>query len=67
MANFAIVNSNTITNVIVAENKEIALQIVKADDAIETTGIPWIGWVFIEDEWIDPNAKEFSDESSTEV
>jgi hypothetical protein len=67
VANFAIVNSNTITNVIVAENKEIALQIVKADDAIETTGIPWIGWVFIEDKWIDPNAKEFSDESSTEL
>ena len=54
MANFAIINGNTISNVIVADTKEIALEVTGATDAIETNGQPWIGWTLVDGEWINP-------------
>lgn len=54
MPNFAIIKNNIVDNVIICDSKEIALDITKADDAIETEGQPWIGWIFVNDQWIDP-------------
>lgn len=62
MANFAIISGNTVTNVIVADTKEIALAVTNATDAIETTGQPWIGWTLVDGVWIDPTAEETNDE-----
>lgn len=61
VANFAIVNNNTVINVIVADTKEIALAATKADDAIETTGQPWTGWVLVDGVWTDPIVEETND------
>jgi hypothetical protein len=62
MTNFAIINGNTISNVIVADTKEIAIAVTKAEDAIETTGQPWIGWTLVDGEWIDPTVTEESND-----
>jgi hypothetical protein len=62
MTNFAIIKNNTIENVIVADSKAIALEVTKADDAIETTGQPWIGWTLVDGEWIDPTVTEESND-----
>lgn len=45
MPNYAIHNGQVITNVIVADSKEIAEE-SSGLLAIETNGQPWIGWVF---------------------
>lgn len=59
MPNFAIINKNTVLNVIVADTKEIALAVEEtADDAIETTGQPWIGWTLVDGVWIEPTVEE---------
>ena len=67
MANYAIVFGNYVSNVIVAKSKDIALSVTNADDAIETEGNPWIGWYRVDGEWINPDALEADDESSTEL
>jgi hypothetical protein len=67
MANYAIVFGNYVSNVIVAKSKDIALSVTNADDAIETEGNPWIGWYFDNGVWINPDALEADDESSTEL
>jgi hypothetical protein len=53
MANFAIVESDVVTNVIVAASKKIAEQYTGAE-AIQTTGEPWIGWTRVNGEWVAP-------------
>lgn len=58
MPNFAIINGTTVSNVIVADTKEIALEVTNADDAIETDGQPWIGWTLVDGEWIKPTEQE---------
>jgi hypothetical protein len=59
MANFAIHDGTTVVNVIIADSKEIAEEITGLQ-ALETTGEPWISWVLVDGEWIDPNpAPEF--------
>jgi hypothetical protein len=57
MANYAIVKNNIIENVIIADTKEIALEVTDAEEVIETTGQPWIGWTRVDGEWIDPIEK----------
>jgi hypothetical protein len=54
MTNFAIVNNNIVETVIVADTKEIALEVTSADDAVETTGEPWTGWTLIDGVWSAP-------------
>jgi hypothetical protein len=53
MANFAIIENDIVTNVIVAESKEIAEEVTGLE-ALETAGQPWTGWQRVEGEWIDP-------------
>jgi hypothetical protein len=67
MANYAIIRGNSISNVIVAESAEIALTYGGGTEVLETTGEPWIGWVRVDGEWINPDALEADDESSTEL
>lgn len=54
MANFAIIKNNIVETVIVADTKEIALEVTSADDAVETTGEPWTGWTLIDGVWSAP-------------
>jgi len=67
MSNFAVIKDETIINVIVADNAETALKYGGGTEVLETTGTPWIGWVRVNDEWINPNDQELDDESSTEI
>jgi hypothetical protein len=53
MANFAIHDGTTVLNVIVADSKEIAEQVTGLE-AIETTGQPWVNWIYKDGEWVDP-------------
>jgi hypothetical protein len=53
MANFAIIENDVVTNVIVADSKEIAEEVTGAE-ALETIGQPWIGWQRVDGEWVDP-------------
>jgi hypothetical protein len=53
MANYVIIENDIVTNVIVADSKEIAEE-VAGTEALETTGQPWTGWQRIDGEWVDP-------------
>ena len=53
MANYAIHDGATVTNVVVAATQEIA-EAVTGMNALETTGEPWIGWTLIDGEWTAP-------------
>lgn len=53
MARYAVHDGTTVHNVIVAESQEIAEQVTRLA-AIETTGVPWIGWTLHGDEWRPP-------------
>jgi hypothetical protein len=67
MANFAVINGNAISNVIVADDAETALKYGGGTEVLETTGKPWIGWVRVDGVWINPDALEADDESSSEA
>jgi hypothetical protein len=66
VSNYAVVKDETIINVIVADDAETALTYGGGTEVLETTGAPWIGWVRVDGEWIDPNVLETDDESSSE-
>jgi hypothetical protein len=57
MANYAIYSGGTIMNVIVADSQEVAEQ-VTGMFALETDGVPWIGWTLIDGEWVAPSSPE---------
>jgi hypothetical protein len=67
MTNYAIINNDMVTNVIVANNAETALKYGGGTEVLETTGMPWNKWIRVNGEWIDPDALEADDESSTEL
>jgi hypothetical protein len=67
MANFAIIQGNIISNVIVADDAETALKYGGSTEVLETTGEPWIGWVRVDGEWIDPDALEADDQANLET
>jgi hypothetical protein len=67
MAKYAIINNEKIDNVIVADDAETALTYGGGTEVLETTGEPWIGWVRVDGNWIDPNNLVADDESSTEL
>lgn len=54
MANFAIIDSNTVVNVIVADSQEIAAAVTGLS-VIETEGVPWIDWTLVDGEWVAPS------------
>jgi hypothetical protein len=51
--NFAIVENDKVTNVIVADTKEIAEAVTNAE-CVECDGSFWIGWTRVDGEWIQP-------------
>lgn len=53
MNNYAVVENDKIVNVVVAESAEIAAEVTGAT-VIETTGVPWIDWQFVNNEWRSP-------------
>ena len=53
MSNFAIIDGDTVVNVIVADSREIAEEVTGLS-AVETDGEPWIGWTLIDGEWVAP-------------
>lgn len=56
MANYAIVDNDTVINLIVAESLEDA-ESVSGHEAVEPVdGVPGIGWVRVDGVWTDPNA-----------
>jgi hypothetical protein len=61
MPNFAVIKEETIINVIVADTAETALKYGGGTEVLETTGTPWIGWVRVNGEWINPPVVEESD------
>lgn len=58
MPNYAVYENNIIVNVIFAENKETA-EAVTGMIAIETEGTPWINWILVNDQWIDPSTSPY--------
>ena len=62
MINYAVINQNTVTNVIVADDAETALQYGGGTEVVETTGQPWIGWVRVDGDWVNPEILEIESE-----
>jgi len=60
MPNYAIIENNKITNVIVADSKEIAIE-VTGKEVLETTGQPWIDWTLSGNTWLEPVEEEMID------
>ena len=59
--NYAVLNGNTVTNVIVAESLEIA-QAASGSPCVECDGSFWIGWTLVEGVWTAP---QVTDEANT--
>jgi len=57
MTNFAIYDGFAVVNVIVADSQEIA-EDVTGLTALETYGVPWIGWTLVNDVWTAPPEPE---------
>ena len=57
MKNYAVIDTATVTNVVVAESQEIAEAVVGLP-VLETTGVPWIEWTLHGDEWRPPMPTE---------
>lgn len=53
MPNYAIIDNNIVTNVIVADTKELAEELTGLQ-VLETNGEPWINWVYIDTQWMPP-------------
>jgi hypothetical protein len=54
MANYAVIENNIVTNVIIADTLEIAQAVTNAE-CVECDGSFWIGWTRINNEWVNPN------------
>lgn len=53
MPNFAIHDDTTVINVIVADSITIAENLTGLK-AFETTGQPWIDWIYVDGQWLPP-------------
>lgn len=53
MANFAVIENETVTNVIVADTIKIAEEVTGLE-CVETNGKPWIGSTRVDGEWVAP-------------
>ena len=53
MKNFAVIENEMITNVIIAENLTQAKKFT-GSECVETDGSFWIGWTRIDDAWVAP-------------
>lgn len=50
---YAIIENDKVVNVILADSQEIAEQATGLE-ALETTGEPWLDWVRIDGQWVEP-------------
>jgi hypothetical protein len=57
MANYAVLNGDTVANVIDAPSLEVA-QEATGLECVECDGLFWIGWKRINGEWIAPSVSE---------
>ena len=57
MPNYAIHDGVTVSNVIVCDTQGLAEELTGMQ-AVETEGVPWIGWTLVDGVWIDPMAVE---------
>lgn len=57
MPNYAIHDGATVHNVIVCDTQGLAEELTGMQ-AVETEGVPWIGWTLVDGEWVDPNVPE---------
>jgi hypothetical protein len=55
--NYAVIENDTVTNVIVADSVTIAKK-VTGKECIECDGSFWIGWTRTDEEWIAPVVPE---------
>ena len=53
MTNYAIIEDDKVTNVIVAESAEIAAELT-GKEILETTGEPWLDWTRANGVWSAP-------------
>lgn len=61
MANYLIIDNDTVINVIVADTIEIATE-VTGKEAIESFGpTPWIDWKRVDGVWIEPTVEGTND------
>jgi hypothetical protein len=58
--NFAVIEENIVTNVIVADSAEIAAE-ATGKEVLETTGEPWIDWTRIDGVWSKPVEPEVTE------
>lgn len=66
MPNYAVITENKVTNVIVADTEEIAIE-VTGQEVLETTGEPWIDWTRTDNVWSAPVEPEVIIEPEPEV
>lgn len=53
MPNFAIHDWHKVSNVIVCDTQALAEELT-GQQALETTGEPWIDWLYVDGAWIPP-------------
>ena len=64
--NYAVIENDQVTNVIVAESLKVAKE-VTGKECVECDGSFWIGWTRLDKEWIAPVVREVVDEVIPEV
>ena len=53
MKNYAVIENETVVNVIAAENVKIAEKVTEKE-CVECDGSFWIGWTRVDGEWVAP-------------
>lgn len=54
MADYLVIENNTVVNVIVADSAEIAAEVTGKEVQESTEPTPWIGWTKQGDTWVAP-------------
>lgn len=57
MTNYAIHDGVTVSNVIVCDTQGLAEELTGMQ-ALETEGVPWIGWTYVDGAWVPPAPPE---------
>ena len=62
--NYAVIESDKVTNVIIADSLKIAKEVTRKD-CVECDGSFWIGWTRIDGQWVAPVIEEALDETDS--
>ena len=62
--NYAVINGNTVVNIIVADSKTIAEKVTNLK-CVESDGSFGIGWIWDGENWVDPNEETVIDETNS--